>query len=78
LAEAGRSIKESPANGVEFGELYRAFIFSGVPGPGGMRSRVMTMIRKKIIRIASESLIGRLQIVQIPTSDCGSVPEDYA
>jgi hypothetical protein len=36
---------------------YRTFAFSGVPGPGGIKIKVMTMIRKKIIRIASESLM---------------------
>jgi hypothetical protein len=36
---------------------YCALSFNGAPGPGGIRSRVMTIIRKKIIRIASESLM---------------------
>ena len=49
---------------------YRTFIFRGVPGPGGMKSRVITMTRRKIIRIASESLMA-VSKVPIPTSDCG-------
>ena len=60
----------SLVNGLSHGGLRRYFtgIFSGVPGPGGISSREITIISRKIIRMASESVMGSLTLA-IPTSD---------